>query len=394
MEKKKYDIFISYSRKDIDKVLPIVKEIESKGISVWFDIDGIESGDEFVTKIATAIDNSDSVLFMYTENSVNGQWTQKEVMYAKEQKKIVIPILLDGSMPDKGWFKFLYGTINCIDITNNLQKEKLYKELNNKYGEKISLSIKEENDISTEQKVLENHKEVGIHLNFFRSHKTGCALTISVLVVFCVILIPSAIFIDENDDVCYSPSIKMECTSPNIDSYEIKAIDLALPSRTLWGDANVGAKTRNDYGVLYAWGETSSKNDYSENYYDAKRIAKHINIVGLPSFDAATHYNTQWQLPTISQFVELVEKCLWTWENRNGVNGYLVTGSNGNTIFLPAAGWSNSLNPSYVGVYGYYWTGERIADSYAKQLLFSKGEIKVGNGYLYYGRCIRPVMKK
>lgn len=218
MGKKQYDIFISYSRKDIDKVLPIVKEIESKGISVWFDINGIESGEEFVTKIATAIDNSDSILFMYTENSVNGQWTQKEVMYAKEQKKTVIPILLNGSMPDKGWFKFLYGTINCIDITNSLQKEKLYKELNNKYGEKTSLSIKEAKDISTEQKVLEKHKEVEIQLNFFQSHKKSCLLTISVLVVFFVILIPSAIFINEDNNRHIEKNIcTQKPSSPNPD---------------------------------------------------------------------------------------------------------------------------------------------------------------------------------
>lgn len=56
----KFDIFISYSRKDFDEVSSILEFLRTSipGLTYWFDIDGIESGDEFQDKIISAIDNS------------------------------------------------------------------------------------------------------------------------------------------------------------------------------------------------------------------------------------------------------------------------------------------------------------------------------------------------
>lgn len=135
-KKEKYDIFISYSRKDFYLVRPIVSEIEALGIKVWFDLTGIESGEQFINEIVSAIDNSDSVIYMYSENSVVGEWTQKEILYAKDQGKIVRPVLVNGRMPGKGWFKLMYGNVDCIDITNSLQRKKLMTNLATTYGNK------------------------------------------------------------------------------------------------------------------------------------------------------------------------------------------------------------------------------------------------------------------
>ena len=127
---KKYDIFISYSRKDFDEVNAIVEMLKSRipTLNCWFDITGIESGDEFEDKIITAIDNSSYVLFALSDNSIQSQWAKDEVMYAKNTDTKVIPLVLKGAKL-KGWFLFKFGRIDCIDTANSLQIEKLIKNL-------------------------------------------------------------------------------------------------------------------------------------------------------------------------------------------------------------------------------------------------------------------------
>ena len=131
----KYDLFISYSRKDFNEVSSILETIKTAipKLSYWFDIDGIESGDEFEDKIISAIDNSSYVLFALSENSIQSQWTKDEVMYAKNTDKKVIPVLLKGAQM-KGWFLFKFGRIDCIDSTNTLQIQKLLQNLSDWTG--------------------------------------------------------------------------------------------------------------------------------------------------------------------------------------------------------------------------------------------------------------------
>lgn len=129
----KYDIFVSYSRADYNLVYPLVKEIEDMGVKVWFDMNGIESGDAFKKKIMKAIENSDSLLFMYSENAINGEYTEKEVNYANILEKKIRPVLINGIMPQTGWFAFDYGHLDIINIQNHLQKEKLLKNLRDAY---------------------------------------------------------------------------------------------------------------------------------------------------------------------------------------------------------------------------------------------------------------------
>ena len=126
----KYDVFISYSRKDYDEVSAILETINAAmpDLSYWFDIDGIESGDEFEDKIISAIDNSSYVLFALSENSIGSKWTKDEVMYARNTDKKVIPVLLKGAQM-KGWFLFKFGCIDCIDSTDSLQMGKLIRNL-------------------------------------------------------------------------------------------------------------------------------------------------------------------------------------------------------------------------------------------------------------------------
>ena len=135
----KYDLFISYSRKDFEEVSALIEKIKAAlpGISYWFDIDGIESGDEFEDKIISAIDNSSYVLFAMSENSIGSKWTKDEVTYAKNTDKKVIPVLLKGAQM-KGWFLFKFGRVDCIDSTNQLQMDKLLHNLATWTGQPLS----------------------------------------------------------------------------------------------------------------------------------------------------------------------------------------------------------------------------------------------------------------
>ena len=155
----KHDLFISYSRKDFGVVNDFVKMLKSRipQLDCWFDITGIESGDEFEDKIISAIDNSSYVIFALSDNSLASDWTKDEVMYAKNTEKKVIPVLLKGAEL-KGWFLFRFGRIDCIDITNNLQIDKLIKNLSTWTGKPIAAAKKEttvKNEVSATKKGTE-----------------------------------------------------------------------------------------------------------------------------------------------------------------------------------------------------------------------------------------------
>jgi hypothetical protein len=128
----KYDVFISYSRSDFDEVNNMISRIKEvlPSLNIWFDIDGIESGDEFEDKIIDAIDNSDIVLFALSGHSLKSEWAKREVTYAKNEKKRVIPVLLKDARLT-GWFSFKYGSTDCISIDNEMQWNKLLRDLSN-----------------------------------------------------------------------------------------------------------------------------------------------------------------------------------------------------------------------------------------------------------------------
>ena len=140
----KHDLFISYSRRNFDEVNSFIELLKSRipALDIWFDIDGIESGDEFEDKIISAIDNSAYILFALSDAALESQWTKDEVMYAKNTDKKVIPLLLKGATM-KGWFLFKFGRVDCIDITNELQVDKLVNNLSSWTGkQKCSDTIK------------------------------------------------------------------------------------------------------------------------------------------------------------------------------------------------------------------------------------------------------------
>lgn len=191
-----------------------------------------------------------------------------------------------------------------------------------------------------------------------------------------------------------------------------EGVDLGLSSGTLWATCNVGATSPEEYGGYYAWGETEEKNDYSpltykyylgdldgDGYYDDSNEYTNIgsNISGT-QYDVAHEVSDgKWRMPTKEEFKELVEECTWQWTTYNGVNGQLVTGPNGNSIFLPATGRRLGTGVEARDSLGEFWYASlsESSNSSAYHLGFLSNGVYWNNySYRYYGRTVRPVMNK
>lgn len=136
---------------------------------------------------------------------------------------------------------------------------------------------------------------------------------------------------------------------------DVRYVDLGLPSGTLWADRNVGAETIKDNGGYFIFSE-------------AKK---------------------QGNVPTNSQFRELIDECKWTWKGK----GYEVTGKNGNSIYLPAAGYSNDSCVCDIYRRGYYWSSSANNSDYCYYLYFHCKNIGIDNDNIYsiFGQSIRLV---
>lgn len=123
------EIFISYSRKDFDKVKAIKDEIDREvGIDCWMDLDGIESGEQFEDVIISAINTHDTMLFMLSPNSMNSKYALRELNYAEHKEKRIILVYVEPcKMTDR--FVFRYDETDTIDWNNPLQHNKLMGNL-------------------------------------------------------------------------------------------------------------------------------------------------------------------------------------------------------------------------------------------------------------------------
>jgi hypothetical protein len=166
-------------------------------------------------------------------------------------------------------------------------------------------------------------------------------------------------------------------------------VDLGLPSGIKWATCNVGASSPEKYGKYYLWGETTTKTKY-------KRYGKDFSdIKGDTRYDAArANWGGSWRLPTKAELEELKDNCTWSWTTQGGKNGYKVTGPNGNSIFLPAAGYyDNRTALCFTGDYGHYWssTPSESDAGEAFDLQFNSRYQYKGWGYRFYGQSVRPV---
>ena len=171
-------------------------------------------------------------------------------------------------------------------------------------------------------------------------------------------------------------------------------VDLGLPSGKLWASRNIGANGPLDFGDYFAWGERQPKSTYSwSNYrygHGSHELTKYCNdpdyglngytdtlTVLEPSDDAALSNPFGYaRIPTKTEWEEMVNNTTHVWTTVEGVNGWMFTAPNGNSIFLPAAG-DKTTNVNDGNQAGHYWTSSLGTDgpNYAWQLGFTASQL-------------------
>lgn len=173
-------------------------------------------------------------------------------------------------------------------------------------------------------------------------------------------------------------------------------VDLGLS--VSWATCNLGASKPEGYGNYYAFGELSEKATFTETNY--KYLNKQmVDYSGDPKFDAATYVlGKDWRTPTKQEMQELSILCEWEWIKLNGITGYKVTGPNGNSIFLPAAGCDGTQKRICAGSNGYFRTSSPVEDGKnISSWTLSMDDFAVGvheYGSRESGFSIRPVHAK
>lgn len=178
--------------------------------------------------------------------------------------------------------------------------------------------------------------------------------------------------------LCAAFGLFFACSEPGYDdsgdnvAFSPEAVDLGLPSGLKWASCNVGATKPEEYGGYYAWGETEEKEEYSwETYkwcngtddtitkycvYSGHGVIDDKSVLELEDDVAHVRWGGNWRMPTKPELIELWDECEWDDATVNGVYGQRVTGPNGNSIFLPAAGYRDNIILKSDGNMGYYWS--------------------------------------
>ncbi len=180
-------------------------------------------------------------------------------------------------------------------------------------------------------------------------------------------------------------------------------VDLGLPSGLKWATCNVGANTPEEMGGFYAWGETETKELYdwstykfgTENNFSRYNSVDGKTVLELEDDAANANWGGSWRMPTIAEFQEIIDNCTWTYNTENG--GYTVTGTNGNSIFLPQTGYY--YGSSFQGdMAGFYRTSSMSEYSISLSIYVSHWNPDFGMGTTYidgiqrgHGMSVRPV---
>ena len=136
-----------------------------------------------------------------------------------------------------------------------------------------------------------------------------------------------------------------------------EAVDLGLPSGTLWADRNVGAASPTAYGGLYRYGAPKTKMDGSNS-----EVSNHSIIIGTSSDVAMVNLGTDWRTPSREQAEELISNCRITNEVVKGAKVKKFIGPNGNYILFPLAGTMYNYGRSQAGDFGLYMLGNKFFD--------------------------------
>ena len=201
-------------------------------------------------------------------------------------------------------------------------------------------------------------------------------------------------------------------------------VDLGLPSGLKWASCNVGAEKPEDFGLYFAWGETQGYSgitldkgfywgDYK--YSSGQTSSTSISFKGLTKYntksasgtvdnlttleqvdDAAYQSDNTCRMPTKADFEELTANTTSVWETLNGVNGRRFTSkTNGNSIFVPAAGYCYNGSVYFVGSGGYLWSSSLTESnpSYGWYLDFNSDYVGMFSNFRCVGLAVRAIKK-
>lgn len=183
------------------------------------------------------------------------------------------------------------------------------------------------------------------------------------------------------------------------DSVQLSAleeVDLGLSVK--WANVNIDVTqpskvvaSPEQCGGYYGWADpTGLKTSGNKNDYPGMTRPKKISGT---QYDIATQQlGDGWRLPTTAEFEELLT-LKYEKVTVNGMVGIQFTAENGNSIFLPLAGYRYLENVFQTGVYGYYWTGDlnSVLDWMAVDLNLGDGYNRMSNNTIYNGCSVRPV---
>lgn len=190
----------------------------------------------------------------------------------------------------------------------------------------------------------------------------------------------------------------VEYTEDNPNNAQVssgEAVDLGLS--VLWASCNVGATSPEQYGDKFAWGETETKSKFKKDnylYYDSSSES-YMDIgsnIGGTDYDVAhVKWGNNWRMPTYEELKELRKECTWQWSNLNGINGWVVIGKNGNSIFFPTG--DNTI---------YLWASTIVDDNLnghsgsGRGICFSNSTYQYSNSGFsrYFGNYVRSVKSK
>ena len=190
------------------------------------------------------------------------------------------------------------------------------------------------------------------------------------------------------------------------EEFKLPAVDLGLSVK--WAACNLGASNPEDFGDYYARGETETKSEYIWATYkwgtgtatltkyncDSPRgTVDNKTVLDLEDDVVRLMIGGSWRIPTDAEWTELRTMCTWSWTTQNGVDGYMITGLRGNSIFLPAAGYRYATSVGDAGSSGYYWSSSLSAfdPKYAVDVYFESGEVSRKSCYRHFGASVRPV---
>ena len=362
-----YDVFISYSRKDMAVADQIAKAFDAAGISYFIGRQEMDGGLESSKVLATAIKESTVFLFLASKNSYESKYTRNEVAYVfnKKEDPQIIPYIIDGStLPDE--LELTLSSFKCRDMRQH-PVETVVGDVLEKLGRTSDARYRP---------TPAPKPSAPVSKSVFQWRRMWPWLAAVLAIALVVILAMRGCGGKKSAEEA-APATE-EAEKPEVE------VPVVAPTPTPVQPAAPTAPVKPvpagyvDLGLSVYWknsNEWNSADDYGFYTYD----------------DAVANFGSR--LPTREQLSELNNRCTWTWSDSK--KGYYVKGPNGNSIFLPAAGFRGCNDGVIlVGNYGFYWSSTPYGTEYAWYLGFYSGGHDAYSGLRCNGFSVRLVQGK